>query len=89
MLKGLSASSERDAEILLNSGLGYFELQGDSDNNHLRVGFDGTAVTANGFTVFRIDVDKAPGEVAVFSGTHTWRGARARPWTCMAARAWR
>ena len=41
VLKGLSANSERDAEILLDSGLAYFELQGDSDSNHFKVRFGG------------------------------------------------
>ena len=62
------ADGNRDAEILLNGGLGYFELQGESDSNHLRVRFGETVVTAGGFTVLRINLDKAPGEVAVFSG---------------------
>ncbi len=68
VLKGLSANAERNAELLLSSGLGYFELQGDSDSNHTKIRFGDTEVTASGFTVLRIDVDKAPGEVAVFSG---------------------
>ena len=68
VLRGLSAQAERDAEIQLNSGLGYFELQGESDSNHVKVRFGDTEVTAGGFTVLRINLDKAPGEVAVFSG---------------------
>jgi hypothetical protein len=68
VLRGLSTSSERDAEILLNSGLGYFEVQGESESNHMRVRFGDSLVTASGFTVVRINLDKAPGEVAVFSG---------------------
>jgi len=68
VLKGLSANSERDAEILLNGGLVYFELQGESDSNHVKVRFGHAELTAGGFTVLRINTDKAPGEVAVFSG---------------------
>jgi len=68
VLQGLSANAERNAEIQLNSGLGYFELQGESDSNHTKVRFGDTVVTAGGFTVLRINLDKAPGEVAVFSG---------------------
>jgi len=75
VLKGLSANAERDAEIVLNSGLGYFELQGESDSNHMKVRFDSTEVTAGGFTVLRINLDKAPGEVAVFSGNAHIEGA--------------
>src|SRR4051794_30083072 len=68
VLQGLSANNERNAEMLLNSGLAYFELQGDGDSNHTKVRFDGAELTASGFTVFRLNLDKAPGEVAVFSG---------------------
>jgi FecR protein len=68
VLQGLSANAERSAEMVLNSGLAYFELQGDSDSNHTRVRFDGAEVTASGSTVFRLNLDKSPGEVAVFSG---------------------
>lgn len=74
VLKGLSANAERDAEIVLNSGLGYFELQGDSDSNHMKVRFGDTDLTASGFTVVRINMDKAPGEVAVFSGNAHMEG---------------
>jgi hypothetical protein len=68
VLRGVGAGSDRDAEVQLNSGLGYFELQGDGDSNHMRVRFGDSVVTASGFTVIRINLDKAPGEVAVFSG---------------------
>ncbi len=68
VLKGLSANGERDAELLLSRGLGYFELQGDSDSNHIKVRFGDTEVNASGFTVLRINADKSPGELAVFSG---------------------
>jgi len=68
VLRGLATGGTRDAELQLNNGLGYFELQGDSDSNHIKVRFGDTEVTTSGFTVLRIDVDKAPGEVAVFSG---------------------
>jgi hypothetical protein len=77
VLQGLSANAERNAEILLNSGLAYFELQGESDSNHMKVRLGDTEVTAGGFTVLRIDVDKTPGEVAVFSGNaHLESGSR-------------
>src|SRR5579871_3614083 len=49
VLKGLSANGERDAELLLSRGLGYFELQGDSDSNHIKVRFGDTEVNASGF----------------------------------------
>jgi ferric-dicitrate binding protein FerR (iron transport regulator) len=68
VLRGVSNGSDREAEMLLNGGLGYFEIQGDGDSNHMRVRFGDTVVTAGGFTVIRVNLDKAPGEVAVFSG---------------------
>ncbi len=74
VLKGLSQNAQRDAEVVLNSGLGYFELQGDSESNHMKVRLGETEVTATGFTVLRINVDKAPGEVAVFSGNAHMEG---------------
>jgi hypothetical protein len=73
VLRGQSGSG--DAEIVLQSGLGYFELQGESAASHIRVRFGNSVVTASGFTVLRIDTDNPPGEVAVFSGNaHLERG---------------
>jgi FecR protein len=57
-----------NTELVLNSGLGYFEIQGDSQTSHMRVHFGDSTVTASGFTVLRINLDYPPGEVAVFSG---------------------
>jgi hypothetical protein len=56
------------AELVLISGLGYFELPGESADNHFRIRFGGSVVTASGFTVLRINLDNSPGDVAVFSG---------------------
>ena len=67
-LRGSNAGADRDAELQLNNGLGYFELQGDTDSSHMRVRFGDNVVTAGGFTVLRINLDKAPGDIAVFSG---------------------
>jgi hypothetical protein len=64
LLRGSSA----EAEITLDSGLAYFELQGDTQTGHIRVRFGDSVVTAGGFSVLRIDLDNRPGEVAVFSG---------------------
>ena len=60
--------SSTDAEIRLDNGLGYFEIQGEAANASIRVKFGDSAVTANGFTVLRVNLDDPPGEVAVFSG---------------------
>jgi hypothetical protein len=66
VLRGQDGSSE--AEIALESGLAYFELQGGGLAGTIRVRFAGSTVTASGFTVLRINLDNAPGELAVFSG---------------------
>jgi hypothetical protein len=79
VLRGLSANAERNAEMSLNNGLAYFELQGDTDSNHTRLVFGGIQVTANGYTVLRLNLDKAPGEVAVFSGNAHIDGAVSPP----------
>jgi FecR protein len=55
-------------DLALNSGLGYFEIQGNSQAEQIRVHFGNAVVSANGFTVLRINLDYPPGEVAVFSG---------------------
>ncbi len=68
VLRGLGTGEDRDAEMVLNSGLAYFELHGESGADRIRVRFGDTLVTAGGFTVLRINLDRAPGEVAVFSG---------------------
>jgi uncharacterized membrane protein YgcG len=73
-LRGQSGKGR--AEILLRSGLGYFELPGESADSHIRIRFGNSVVTANGFTVLRINLDKSSGEVAVFSGNaHLERGS--------------
>jgi hypothetical protein len=63
-------------EIVFESGLGYFELQGAGPGSgQMRVAFADSAVTATGFTVIRIKLDNPPGELAVFSGNaHLERG---------------
>ncbi len=60
--------SQSDTEMMLQGGLGYFELQGVSESGRMRVRFGNNVVTASGFTVLRIDLDNPPGNVAVFSG---------------------
>ncbi len=57
-----------DTEVLMQSGLGYFELQGDSAAGRMRVRFGSNVASASGFTVLRVDLDNPPGELAVFSG---------------------
>ncbi|MGB6721720.1 MAG: DUF6600 domain-containing protein, partial [Terracidiphilus sp.] len=57
-----------DAEMTLNGGLAYFELQGGSQSGQMSVHFGDSVVTASGFTVLRVKMDTPPGELAVFSG---------------------
>ncbi|MGA9584116.1 MAG: FecR family protein, partial [Terracidiphilus sp.] len=63
------------AELLLESGLAYFELQGDTSASRMVVRFGESTATASGFTVLRVSLDNLPGELAVFSGNvHLQRG---------------
>jgi hypothetical protein len=65
-----------DSEIVVQSGLVYFELQGESDAGQLRVRFGDSVVTADGLSVLRVNLDNPPGELAVFSGSaHLVRGS--------------
>ena len=57
-----------DTEVDLNSGEGYFELEGADQDHPTRVRFGSNVVTATGFTVIRVQIDQAPGNLAVFSG---------------------
>ena len=64
-----------EAELVLEQGLGYFELQGGGQSGSIKVRFGDTVVTANGFTVLRINLDNSSDELAVFSGNaHLERG---------------
>jgi FecR protein len=64
-----------NAEMLLENGLAYFEMQGDTSASRMTVRFGDSTVTASGFTVFRLNLDNPPGELADFSGnTHLVRG---------------
>src|SRR5580698_2729550 len=72
-LRGEGASG--DAEMTLNSGLAYFELQGAQQSGQMGVHFGETTATASGFTVLRVRMDTPPGDAAVFSGNvHLDRG---------------
>jgi hypothetical protein len=74
VLRGAGGNGE--AEIALEGGLGYFELQGGGQSGAMRVKFADSVATATGFTVLRINLDAPPGELAVFSGNaHLERGS--------------
>jgi hypothetical protein len=63
------------SQLLLESGLGYFELPGNSSAGQTTARFGDSSVIANGFTVLRISLDSLPGELAVFAGNvHLDRG---------------
>jgi hypothetical protein len=58
----------RDAEIKLEGGLGYFELQGTGQAGSIRISFGDSVVTAGSPTVLRINLDNPQATLAVFSG---------------------
>jgi hypothetical protein len=84
VLRGQGTAGE--AGIVLESGLGYFELQAGSKASKIWVQFGDTVVHSSGFTVLRINLDNPPGELAVFSGI--WSAAVRWRSTCTAERAW-
>lgn len=68
-LQVLSGSgTTASTQILLNSGLAYFEFQGGGQSGQMSVVFGDAQLTTSGFTVVRVNMDNPPGEVAVFSG---------------------
>lgn len=72
-LRGQGASG--DAEMTVDGGLAYFELQGAPESGQMSVRFGDAVATASGFTVLRVKMDTPPGELAVFSGNaHLERG---------------
>ncbi len=62
------------AEVLLSSGLAYFEFQGGDEAGQLKVRFGASEITTSGFTVLRVAMDNPPGDVAVFSGSAQLQG---------------
>ncbi len=73
VLRGQDGTGE--SEMVLESGLAYFEVQAGS-TAQMRIRFADAVVTASGFTVVRINLDNPPGELAVFSGNaHVERGS--------------
>jgi hypothetical protein len=72
------AGSNGEAEISLDGGLAYFELQGAGQAGSIKVKFADSVVSSSGFSVLRINLDNPPGELAVFSGNaHLDRGSAA------------
>lgn len=66
VLNGAGASA--DAELNLNVGLAYFEIQGGGQAGQFGVHFGSSVATTSGFTALRVVMDQPPGSLAVFSG---------------------
>jgi hypothetical protein len=67
-------SGSGKAEVLLTSGLGYFEMAGKASDQFV-TRFEDSRVKASDFTVIRVNLDNPRGEVAVFTGNaHLDRG---------------
>lgn len=62
------AGTSAEADLTLERGEAYFELQANGQVGVMRVHFGDSVVTASGFTVIRAQYDTPPGSVAVFSG---------------------
>ena len=62
------AGPSGDAEITVDSGLAYFELQQTDQSGTMRIHFGDAQVTASGFTMLRVNLDTPPGTLAVLSG---------------------
>ena len=62
-------------EIVMNSGLAYFELQPSTPEHSFRVNYGPAAFSASSFSVIRVISDTPPASLAVFSGNiHLARG---------------
>ena len=57
-----------NAQLMVNAGLAYFELQGGNTVGPINVQFGNNTATSSGFTVLRVNLDNPPGALAVFSG---------------------
>jgi FecR protein len=76
VLRGSGVNAQ--AEITLEGGLAYFELDGADQAGTITVKFGDSVATPSGFTVMRVDLDNPPGVLAVFSGNaHLDRGTAA------------
>lgn len=79
------SGSSANAVLSVNGGLAYFEFQGGGQAGQMAVQFGGAEVTTSGFSVFRVDVDNPPGQLAVFSGNAHLQGASGSPSSGVAA----
>jgi hypothetical protein len=63
------------AELELTGGMGFFEIKDGNQGNPMVMHFAGNAVTVTGFTVLRVELDRSPGELAVFAGNAHLEGS--------------
>ncbi len=59
---------QTETEIEVNGGLAYFELKHPKDSSGFRVKFGDTLLTATQDSTLRVNLDHAPGSIAVFTG---------------------
>ncbi len=70
-------------EVVLDSGLAYFELQGTSSAGRFLVRFGGNVVTASGFTVLRAPISIIlRGRWRFSRAMRIWMGKAGWRWTC-------
>ena len=62
------AGTAARAELSVDRGLCYFEIQGTGQSGPIRVRFGGSLISSSGFTVLRVENDTPPGAVAVMTG---------------------
>jgi len=62
-------------EVVVNGGLAYFEMKPSNSERSLKVNYGTTAFSATSFSVVRVNLDSAPGGLAVFSGNVHVEGA--------------
>ena len=73
-LRGSGISGE--AEVSVDHGLAYIELQGTAQSGPIRVRFGGLVATSSGFTILRVENDTPPGAVGVLTGNARVEGSR-------------
>lgn len=69
------SSGQRISEIEFLSGLGYFELQPQSNTSQSSIVYQQNRIVASSLAVFRINADNPPGDLEVLSGDLHLAGA--------------
>ena len=74
-IQSIGGDGSAGTDMVLENGLAYFELPGNTQDGQTRVLFGDSVATVTGFTVMRVRRDAPPDELAVFSGNaHLERG---------------